>query len=94
MTVYAWSAQDDESPGGDVAPVTPHDTNPFTTERASGETITGFRMLRANTAGVIRVITEAGNTRDMNFLAGESRPIFATHVKSTGTTATGIEAHV
>ena len=94
MTTYAWSAQDDESPGGDVVPITPHDSNAVTTTRATGDVITGVRMLRANTAGVIRVITEAGNTRDMNFLAGESRPIFATHVKSTGTTATGIEGHV
>jgi len=94
MTIYAWSGSDDESPGGDVAPVTPHDSNAFTTTRASGEVITGFRMLRATTAGVIRVITEAGNTRDMAFLAGESRPVMGTHVKSTGTTATGIEAHV
>lgn len=94
MARYAWDAADDESPGGDVLPITPHDSNAITTTRASAEVITGVRALRANTAGVIRVITEAGNTRDMNFLAGETRPIFATHVKSAGTTATGIEGHV
>lgn len=93
-TKYAWDTSDDESPGSDVLPITPHDTNAVTTTRASGEVITGVRALRANGAGVITVITEAGNTRAMNFLAGETRPVFATHVKSTATTATGIEGHV
>lgn len=90
---HAWDAADDESPGSDVVPITPSDGSDVTTTSGS-DTITGVRALRANTAGTIKVTTSAGNARIMNFLAGETRPVFASRVWSTGTTATGIEGHV
>lgn len=92
-TRKAWDAVDDESPGSDVVPITPNDSTDVSTTQGS-DTLVGVRALRANTAGTIKVTTAAGNDRVMNFLAGETRPIFATRVWATGTTATGIEGHV
>jgi hypothetical protein len=50
------------------------------------------RALRANGAGTITLTTAAGNSVVCNFLAGETRYIFATHV--TAATAIGIEGLV
>lgn len=50
------------------------------------------RWLRANGAGTITITTFAGNSVVLNFLAGETRFVGATHV--TAATATGIEGMV
>lgn len=50
------------------------------------------RALRANGAGTITITTYAGNSRVLNFAAGETRFVGATHV--TAATATGIEGMV
>lgn len=47
------------------------------------------RALRANTDGTITATTGAGNSRVMNFLAGETRYGAFTHV--TAATCSGIE---
>lgn len=52
-----------------------------------------IRALRANVAGTVIVTTAAGNSRTMNFLAGETRLIAATHVTG-GTATTGLEGAV
>lgn len=49
------------------------------------------RAIRANTAGTIKITSPDGTTATCNFLAGETRPIVATRIWATGTTATGIE---
>lgn len=51
-----------------------------------------IRAIRANGAGTITITTFAGNSRTLNFLAGETRFVGATHV--TAATATGIEGMV
>ena len=50
------------------------------------------RALRANGAGNMTITTFAGNSVVVNFAAGETRQIGATHV--TAATATGIEGLV
>lgn len=50
------------------------------------------RALRANAAGTMTVTTFAGNSVVLNFAAGETRNVGATHV--TAATATGIEGLV
>lgn len=50
------------------------------------------RWLRANGAGTMTITTFAGQSRVLNFLAGETRFVGATHV--TAATATGIEGMV
>lgn len=53
------------------------------------------RAIRANGAGTITVTTATGESRVMNFLAGETRYIIATHITAaTGAAATGIEAGI
>lgn len=54
---------------------------------------TPIRAIRATAAGNVVVIT-AGGTRTMAFTAGETRTVVATRVKSTSTTATGLEGAV
>lgn len=48
-----------------------------------------IRWLRANAAGTVTITTFAGTSVVMNFLAGETRFVGATHV--TAATATGLE---
>jgi hypothetical protein len=52
---------------------------------------TPIRAIRANGAGTVTVTT-AGGSRVMNFLAGETRWVRATHV--TAATATGLEGAI
>lgn len=52
------------------------------------------RAIRANGAGNVRLRTPAGTDVVCAFAAGETRPIRATHVWQTGTTATGLEGHI
>lgn len=49
------------------------------------------RFLRASVAGIVRADTQSGHTRDMAFLAGETRFVILTKVYATGTTADGLE---
>lgn len=50
------------------------------------------RAIRADGAGIVRVITRAGGGAvDCRFAAGETRPIRVRQVLATGTTATGLE---
>lgn len=71
-----------DSPAWDVFPITPSDSVDL--EHAT-------RAIRVAGAGNVVVVTAAGTTRTCAFLAGETRAIRASRVKSTGTTATGIE---
>ncbi|MDB5597387.1 MAG: hypothetical protein JWM36_4348 [Hyphomicrobiales bacterium] len=50
------------------------------------------RAIRANGAGTVTVTTGADASRVMNFLAGETRLIYATYV--TAATAAGLEGAV
>lgn len=53
------------------------------------------RAIRATNAGNIQVTTPAGSVVVCAFLAGETRPIAATRIWSTNTTATGnIECYI
>lgn len=52
-----------------------------------------IRAIRANVAGTVTVkMRSNGQSRTLNFLAGETRTVFATHV--TAATATGLEGAV
>lgn len=75
-------------PSDDVVPITPSDT--FDLPYVSN-------AIRANGAGTVVVFTVrggSGSPRTLNFGAGETRAVRATRVLATGTTATGLEAHV
>lgn len=71
-----------ESAGGIVS-VTPSDTVDLTN---------ASRAIRVATGGNVALITTLGQAVTCAFLSGETRPIKATRIKSTGTTATGIES--
>jgi hypothetical protein len=73
------------APASDVFPITPDDANDLTKFT---------RAIRADTAGDVVLVTVAGNERTVKFAAGETRPIRASRVKATGTTAGGIEGMV
>lgn len=52
-----------------------------------------IRAIRANTAGTVTVtLKRGGASRTMNFAAGETRTIWATHV--TAATSTGLEGAI
>jgi len=53
---------------------------------------TPVRCIRANGAGTVTVTTATGDSRTMNFLAGETRPVACTHV--TAATASGLEGGI
>jgi hypothetical protein len=72
-------------PGDDIYPVTPDDDTDLPT---------AARALRANTDGTIKVTMRNGQARTLNFAAGEMRVGRFRRVWETGTTATGIEAHI
>lgn len=72
----------DSGPATDVTIVAPSDT----------VDIRPTRGIRATTAGTIKIITSAGNTRICAFAAGETRPICATRIYAADTSCTGIEA--
>lgn len=55
---------------------------------------TPVRRIRANVAGAVKLRTWANNDVVTNFLAGETREIFARRIWATGTTATGLEGMV
>ena len=74
-----------DSPASDVFPITPNDASNLAM---------ATRAIRANGAGDVVLVTVAGNERTCKFAAGETRPIRATRVKATGTTATGLEGMV
>jgi hypothetical protein len=94
MPVYAWSQTlDRDDPGPAIVSVTPADGSDQTNV-VNGVTITGYRALRANTAGTIKVTMQGGGTPTLNFAAGETRIGMFTRVWAAGTTATGIEGHV
>ena len=65
-----------------VLTVTPSDTVDLTKV---------VRAIRANTAGTVQITSIDGTTCLLNFWAGETRPVGATRIWATNTTATGIE---
>jgi hypothetical protein len=69
----------------DSIPVTDSDT----TDDPNGP----FRALRSVEAGVVRALMATGQTRDLNFAAGEQRDLLVLRVFTTGTTVdvAGIE---
>ena len=69
-------------PAQGVLTVTPSDTVDLTKV---------VRAIRANTAGTIRITSVDGTIGNLNFLAGETRPVACTRIWAAGTTATGIE---
>jgi hypothetical protein len=50
------------------------------------------RAIRANAAGTVTITNRDGVSRVLNFAAGETRLVYATHV--TAATATGLEGAV
>ena len=82
---FAAHASGLDSPASDVFPITPND---------STDLAVATRAIRASGAGNVVLVTVAGNERTCAFAAGETRPIRATRVKATGTTATGLEGMV
>ena len=76
------STGENTAPAEDSIPTTPSDSVVFDPP---------FRALRATTAGDIAITTLTGYTRVCAFVAGETRAIRGTQVRSTSTTATGIE---
>lgn len=73
------------SPAADVFPITPND---------GADLSNTTRAIRAAGAGNVVLITLSGQQRTCAFAAGETRPIRATRVLATGTTATGLEGMV
>lgn len=79
------------APSGDLAAVTPHDTNPIKASINGKQNAT--RGIYVGGAGNVTVITPKGQTVALAAMAvGVVHPIVCTHVKSTGTTATAIVA--
>lgn len=74
------------APAEDVFPITPSDASDLAVVT---------RAIRAQTAGTVRCVMVSGQTRDLQFLAGETRPVRVVRVLSTGTTAgMGLEGMV
>jgi uncharacterized protein len=72
-----------DAPALDWVPITP----------GASALATPVRAIRANAAGTVTVKMRGnGQSRTLNFLAGETRTVFATHV--TAATATGLEGAV
>ena len=76
------------SPATDAMPVTPSDTTDLAVMTKA------LRVAATGTGGTVRVITEAGTTRDLPIAAGEQWDVRVSRVLATGTTATGIWALV
>jgi hypothetical protein len=75
-----------ESPAVDVFPITPND---------SADLSFVTRAIRAQTAGTVACVMVNGQTRNLQFLAGETRAVRVARVLSTGTTASmGLEGMV
>lgn len=74
-----------DSPASDVFPITPDDAS---------DLAVATRAIRADTGGDVVLVTMSGNERTCRFSDGETRPIRATRVKATGTTASGLEGMV
>lgn len=97
---FAWNIANPSAPGSDIVPITPDDNNDIRTELANGNVAVGVRALRATSAGTMRVLMANGQTRDLDFVAGETRVGQFLRVLSTGTTVNsdssgeGIEGHV
>lgn len=77
----------DSSIARDIFSITKHDTNPVggsgSVKKAYGLKVTG--------AGDVAIRTEGGSSDvTITLVAGETLPVVVTHVRSTGTTATGI----
>lgn len=69
-------------PATGVYAITPDDNNDLPTR---------IRAIRATVAGNVAIIGADGVAATCAFLAGETRALRITRVKSTGTTATGLE---
>lgn len=80
--VASGNALDSQCTAVDVILITP----------GAGALAKPVRWIRANGAGTVTINTFAGNSRVLNFLAGETRFVGATHV--TAATATGLEGMV
>lgn len=72
----------------DIVPITPNDSTDLATPARA------IRCKNTGTSGAVALITFMGNTRTTDIAAGETLPVYATRVLSTGTTATGLEALV
>lgn len=75
-------------PASDAIPVTPSDSVDL------GKVCKALWLPLSATGGIVRVITEASNTRDLPLYPGDLLPIRVSRVLATGTTATGIWALV
>jgi len=71
-----------EAPYGYVFAITPNDATDLAIYT---------RAIRATGAGNVALVTIGGSAVTCAFAAGETRPIRATRILSTGTTATGLE---
>lgn len=72
----------------DLVPVTPNDTTPLT------EACRAIRCRPDGVAGTLRFRTNEGAVRNTYIDAGETILVAATHIHSTGTTATNLEVLV
>lgn len=68
----------------DAFPITPSDSADLAVMTRA------LRVSATGTGGTVRVVTRAGNTRDLPIAAGEEWNIRVSRVLATGTTATGI----
>lgn len=75
-----------ESPAVDVFPITPND---------SADLAAVTRAIRAQNAGTVACVMFNGQSRSLQFLAGETRAVRVSRVLATGTTASmGLEGMV
>ena len=75
--------RDSTSPAADSVPVD------VSSADHTPETL--YRALRVAEAGIVMADTLLGTNRPLNFVAGETRPVYVRKIYTAGTTATGIE---
>lgn len=97
---HAWRIANPNIPPMEAFDITPSDSADVETAAPNGDTVIGFRRLRARTAGTVRITTAFGSVRDLEFSAGEMIDICGTRVHESGTTVTvdstgtGIEGYL
>lgn len=79
---------DATSPAMDLVPIVPNDSTDL------ARTARAIRCQPTGTAGTLRYVSFAGEIRNTSIDVGESLPVIAIRVHSTGTTATGLEAMI
>lgn len=78
-------------PAYDIVPITFGDGEETPEDFAPDKELRG---IRAKGAGVVVLVTRAGETRTIEFAAGETRWVYTSLIKKEGTGATGLEGIV